>query len=47
MQNYRMFYKNVAEKEYLLSLKLPFRNIQFHPDEELILFFLLITLIKF
>jgi len=33
-----MFYKNVAEKECLLSLKLSFRNVQFHPDEELMLF---------
>jgi len=33
-----MFYKNVAEKEYLLSLKLSFRNIHFRPDEELMFF---------
>ena len=43
-----MFDKNFAEKECLLSLKLPFRSIKFHPDEELVLFFLciLITLLS-
>jgi len=39
IENYRLFYKNFAETEYLLSLKLSLRNIKFHPDEELMFIF--------